>query len=221
MRFLLLGAGAFGKSLASNLVELGAEVLLLDKNEDALQQMRDTVTAAIIADATEKDTLKDIVELYKPRGVVICFGESFNATLQAVMYLKEFGVSDIVVRASGVLQGEILKRLGIGYVVLPETIMGQRVARDLMLKETDVLMLDQTSSVARVPVSRVIIGKHLSEIEIPKHGLTILFVYREYRTHKLSKIIRPEEDPVLENGDSIIVLGPIRRIARFLNKIKG
>ncbi len=221
MRYLLLGAGAFGKSLAKNLVELGAEVLLLDKNEEALQQMRDVITAAIIADATEKEILKDIIDLYKPSGVVVCFGESFNATLQTVIHLKDFNISNIVVRASGVLQGEILKRLGITNIVLPETIMGQRVARDLMLKETDVLMLDYSNSIARVPASRVIIGKHLSEIEIAKHGLTTLFVHREYRTHKLSKIIRPEEDPILENGDSIIVLGPIRRVARFLNKIKG
>ena len=221
MKYLLFGAGLFGKSLAEKLVELGARVLLLDRNEDALESVHEFVTAEVIADVGDKEVLKDIIELYKPDGAVVCFGESFNTTLLTVIYLKEFGVKNISARASSVLQGEILKRLGVNSVILPEVVMGERYAGDLVFGEGELLHLDNENSIARIRVPEQTIGKTLPELEPQKFGVSTLFIHREYVEHKVSKFIQPSENPKLEKGDNLVLLGSPRRIVKFVAKISG
>ena len=220
MRHLLLGAGLFGKSLALRLVELGAEVILVDHSEEALEQAQDLITSAIVAESTDREALRSIYEQYEPDGVVVCFGESFDATLMTVIYLKEFGAGTIVARASNNMQGEILKRLGVSAVILPEAMMGQRIADDIILGETEQLMLDLENTIARIKAPATVFGKKLSELETEKHGVTPLFVHREYIAHKVSKLIAPDENPELQEGDNLVLLGYPRRIAKFIEKLR-
>ncbi len=219
MRYLLLGGGIFGRNLALRLVELGAEAFVVDRNEDALEPIRDMVTGAIVAESTDRETLREIIQKYTPDGVIVCFGESFDATMLTVIYLKDFGVSEITARASNPMQGEILKRLGVKTVVLPEAMMGQRFADNIVLGESEQIILDSENSIARIRVPKAIIGKRLSELNAKKHGVSVLFVHREYVAHKVSKMIFPDEDPKFDDGDSLIIIGSPRRIAKFIEKI--
>ncbi len=209
----------FGRSAARRLVELGAEVIAVDHSEEAVAQVQDMVTRALVAESTDKDTLKAIIDEFHPDGVVICFGESFDATMTTVVYLKEFGVDYIVARASSIMQGEILRRLGVKNIVLPEAVMGQRVADSIVLGESEGITLDAENSIVRVRLPKSAFGKRLSELEPQKHGITPLFVHREYLAHKVSKLIPPDEDPELEEGDNLVVLGSPRRIAKFVAKL--
>lgn len=219
MKHLLLGAGLFGRSLALRLVELGAEVFIVDHNEGTLEQIRDLVSSAIIAESTDKETLRTIVDECKPDYAVICFGESFDATLMTVIYLKEFGVGKIFARASSYMQGEILKRLGVSSVILPEALMGQRLASTLILGESEQLLLDSENSIVKVRIPQLIVGKKLTDLKAEKHGVKVLFVHREYIEHKVSKTIFPDENPKLENGDNLVLLGSARRITKFVARI--
>ena len=219
MKHLLLGAGLFGKSLAIRLVELGSEVILIDHIEDTLNGVKDLVTAAIVAETTDKDTLTEIQKKYNIQHAVICFGESFDATMLAVVYLKDMGIDDIVARASNNMQREILKKLGVKTIVLPETMMGMKIADGIILGESEQLTLDRDNTIARIRIPKEIFGKNLSEIKVDKFGIKTLFIHREYIQHKVSKLIPPDENPKLEEGDNIVLLGSPRRIAKFVNNI--
>ncbi|RKZ28061.1 hypothetical protein DRQ26_01900 [bacterium] len=219
MKHLLLGAGIFGKSLALRLIELGDEVFIVDHNEAALESVKDMVTSALVAESTNRDTLNEIVEKFSPDDVVVCFGESFDATMMSVIYLKDLGVSRIYARASNYMQGEILNRLGVNSVILPEAMMGQRFADSLVLGENEQLILDSENTIARVKIPQNVVGKKLSELEVEKSGIKVLFVHREYIAHKVSKTISPQENPQLDEGDNLVVLGATRRIAKFINRL--
>lgn len=57
--------------------------------------------------------------------VVIATAEHLDASVMALMIVKEIGVPYVLVKADGTLKGEILKRVGADEVVYPEEEMGQ------------------------------------------------------------------------------------------------
>jgi len=97
--------------------------------------------------------------------------------------------------------------------------MGQRFANSLVLGENEQLILDSENTIARVKIPDSAVGKKLSELAIEKHGIKTLFVHREYIAHKVTKTIPPQEDPQLESGDNLVLIGSSRRIAKFINKV--
>jgi len=220
MRYLVLGAGLYGRSLARRLMELGSEVVVVDRDEETIDDMKELVTNAVIADITDRQVLEEIVDRFKPDSAAVCFGESFDVTMLACIYLRELGIKEIVARASSVMQGEILRRLGIDWIVLPEQDSGERIAEYIILGESEQIKLDPETSLARLRLPKSVVGKTLSELPFKKFGIECLFVHRVYVTPHVSKLIPPSEDPQLEEGDNLIVVGSPRRIARFIDGIK-
>ena len=54
--FLVIGIGRFGKHLSRKLVELGNEVMIVDKNEENIRELLPIVTNAQIGDCTKRST---------------------------------------------------------------------------------------------------------------------------------------------------------------------
>ena len=57
-QFGVLGLGRFGESLAVTLSELGAEVIVVDKSEEKIQNIANQVTYAVQADVSDLNALK-------------------------------------------------------------------------------------------------------------------------------------------------------------------
>ena len=57
-QFLVVGLGRFGTSLAKTLYNLGYDVMGIDSNEEIIQNIADSITHAVQADATDENTLK-------------------------------------------------------------------------------------------------------------------------------------------------------------------
>ena len=55
---LIIGLGDFGHHLCRQLVEMKNEVMVVDKNEAALDDVHDIVSSRIIADCTSRSVLE-------------------------------------------------------------------------------------------------------------------------------------------------------------------
>ncbi|MGD2028777.1 MAG: NAD-binding protein, partial [Desulfobacterales bacterium] len=55
-QFVIIGLGNFGYYLAKQLYDKGHDVLAIDKNSHRVQQIKDNVTQAVVADATDPKT---------------------------------------------------------------------------------------------------------------------------------------------------------------------
>ena len=53
-QFVIIGLGRFGSSIAKTLYSLGNDVLAIDKDEDIVQEIADSVTHAVQLDATDE-----------------------------------------------------------------------------------------------------------------------------------------------------------------------
>ena len=58
--FAVIGLGRFGKTVATSLASSGAQVLVLDQDENALQEVSDAVTHTIRGEATSASTINQL-----------------------------------------------------------------------------------------------------------------------------------------------------------------
>lgn len=128
--FAVLGLGTYGSSLAETLYNLGADVLVADKDEKEIRDMAPKVTTAVCADLDDEDEI-EALGLQNMDIVIICMGGNISASILSVSVAKEKGVPLVVAKASTPRMKAILKRVGADKIIDPEREGGVRSARIL------------------------------------------------------------------------------------------
>ncbi|MCD8241497.1 MAG: NAD-binding protein, partial [Lachnospiraceae bacterium] len=88
--FLIFGLWEFGSYLCRHLPQMKNEIMIVDKDERALEDLLDVATSSLIADCTCESVLKKI-------GVgnfdicFVCISHDFQSNLEVTSLLKELG----------------------------------------------------------------------------------------------------------------------------------
>lgn len=127
----VLGIGKFGYSVAKSMARLGAEVMVVDRNEERVRSLQDEVTYAITAELSDADAIKGL-GISNMDAVVVGMAMDLEASLMSVMVSKEEGVPFVAAKAANERMGEILKKVGADQIIYPEEEAGIRVARKLI-----------------------------------------------------------------------------------------
>ncbi len=118
---LIIGAGNFGHYLCRDLAALQNEIMIIDKNENALEDLLDVATDSMIADCTRESVLKRL-------GVsnfdmcFVCLNEAsanFQTCLEVTSLLKDLGANYIVSLAENAVDEKFLLRNGADEVIRP------------------------------------------------------------------------------------------------------
>ena len=106
----VIGIGRFGRSVATELYNLGHDVLAIDKIEDRVQDMLGKVTYPVSGDATNESTLRELgIASYD--AAIVAIGSDTVSSLMTSVLLKSIGVPYVVARAQDELQRNALKRI--------------------------------------------------------------------------------------------------------------
>lgn len=139
MKYLVIGMGNFGNTLACKLTDLGHDVIGVDINEHHIEDIKDRISIAYIMDATDKAALRSL-PLDDIDYAVVAIGQSMESSLRATAALKELGVSDVFVRAIDLTHHSILRAMGIQKIFIPESLAASLLAEKLIAKDfTDLL----------------------------------------------------------------------------------
>lgn len=208
----VLGLGKFGSSVARALMQGGAEVLAVDKEEEPVREIAGDVTCAVCADISDKEAMNSI-GLEDMDAVVISTAEHLDASVMALMLAKEIGVPYILAKADGGLRGEILKKVGADEIVYPEEEMGVRVANNLLGGSMkDLFDLSADTSIVKVPVRREWIGKSLAEINFrEKYRINVIAVEGDSGVDGA-----PNPSTPLQSNDSLVLIGR----KKYLEKLR-
>ncbi len=115
---LIIGAGRFGRHLATDLCDMGNEVMLVDRNENLIEEYSHLVTTAEIGDYTLKSNLEALgIEDYDY--IFVCIGK-FQDSLVIIDNLKELGAQYIIGKASSAVHEKFLLKNGADEVIYPE-----------------------------------------------------------------------------------------------------
>ena len=213
-RIGIIGAGRFGASLAESLAQRGAEVLLIDKNREIIQEFSEFVTKAIEGDATNTRTLQD-AGFQECDVVVVAIGSNLEGSIMATVNCKELGVPTVVAKANSDMHGKILKRVGADVVVYPNRDRAQRLARTLLSKgSVDLFEISDGFSIAEIDVPESLQNKSLAEAEVRKNfGVTVLCVRRLVDDPTQPRaIVIPTANETIQPDDKLIIFGLDKQI---------
>jgi trk system potassium uptake protein TrkA len=205
-QFVVIGLGNFGFSVASRLAQIGHEVLAIDSDEVRVDSIKDHVTQAITADAKNKETLRDLVS-NAVDAVVVGLGDSIEASVLCVLYLKEFGVKRIIAKASSDDHGRILESIGTSEVIYPERDAALRLAEKLNAPTSvlDFIELSPEYSIIDVATPDDFVGKTLKQLQLPKKQGILVIAVRNVMKNDIQLL--PPADYKFEPDSIITVIG--------------
>ncbi|HLS50690.1 MAG TPA: TrkA family potassium uptake protein [Burkholderiaceae bacterium] len=204
-QFAVIGLGRFGSSAALELMKLGHDVLGIDSNRKLVSKYADSLTQAVIADATDEQALAEL-SLQDYDVVLVAIGTDLQTSLLCVVHLKSLGIKNIWVKASSHPQHLILNRLGVDRIIHPEEEMGMRTAQALSYPMVeDYISLGNGQFIVEIHVSDQLQG---APIESFMNNLpSPIYVIAVKRRSEL--LIQPEVSFSLAAKDILVLLGSL------------
>ena len=214
-QFAVLGIGNFGFYLAVNLYKKGHEVLVVDSDQSRIQEIKDLVNQAVVADATDREALKSL-GLDQVDAAVVSIGSDIGVSILTTLNLKEIGTRRILSMAVSEPHGRVLERLGVADVLFPEKDMAASLADKLHNPNMiEYIPFVKGYGIIELAPPKEFIGKTLKELDlINRHGAQVLAV-KETVPEQVNLI--PTAQFVLKDSDILILLGP----SSFLDKLKN
>jgi trk system potassium uptake protein TrkA len=216
-QFAVIGLGRFGTSLSKELINLGYEVLGIDKDVDIVDEMSAVLTHAVVADTTEEEVLKSL-GIRNFDCVVVAIGDDIQASILTAILLKDMGVKTVVAKALSELHGKVLNKLGVDRIVYPERDMGIRVAHQLVSPNLlDYIELSNDYTIVELSVPKSLSGLTIKELAPrAKYGCSVVAINK-----KDGDIIAPTADDRVSENDIMVIIGTNEQIEQFEKEVIG
>ncbi len=229
MKYIIIGLGNFGSSLAQKLTEKGNEVIGVDVKMDKVEALKDKITHAICLDSTDINAVSNL-PLNDTDIVIVAIGEDKGALIMATALMKQLKVKRLISRAVSPLQEMVLEAIGVDEIIHPEEETAERWAKKLNLQGViDSFELTGHYSVMEIVVPKKYEGKTLREIDLRKKYkimiLTTMRVVEETNalgaTKKRSQVQGVAgSETVLNKGDVMVLYGNNSDIKELIQKTK-
>lgn len=172
----IIGMGRFGQALAEELHHAGAELIVLDKDEEKISLAREMTENAYIVKNLDKKTLTE-AGLHSCDVAVVCIGEHIDISILTTLNLVSMGVPKVIAKATSIDHGEILEKLG-AEVVYPERDMAIRLAHRLETsKSLDFIQLSEKINISKFLIPEGAVGKTVLEVNLrSRFGLNIIAI---------------------------------------------
>ena len=185
---LIIGMGRFGHHLTNNMISLGNEVMIVDKDESRLEDLTKLISNIKIGDCTNEDVLRSF-------GVAnfdicfVCIGTNFQSSLEITSLLKELGAKYVISQATRDIHAKFLLKNGADEVIYPNRDSAEklaiRVSNDNLY---DYVELDNEYSIYEIPALRQWLGKTIKQTNVrAAFHVYIIGIKKEYKNNINSK----------------------------------
>ena len=198
----IIGLGRFGYALAVDLANAGYDLIVLDRDEEKICEMRAYTENAFIVGNMEKKTLLD-TGIQNCDVAVVCIGEQMDISILTTLNLVSMNIPKVIARATSVEHGVILEKLG-AEVVYPERDMAIRLASRLeTARMLDIVQLSERINVMKMEIPTQAVGKTVAEVHFrARFDLNIIGIENG---GKLVEVVRP--DYAFCSGDILFLCG--------------
>lgn len=211
-RFLIVGLGNFGASVAESLFHQRHEVIAIDSSGEAVDRVSSFVSRAAVGDGKSMQTLERI----GARGAdaaVISTGDDITASILTTMAVHDLGIRDVYVKVISRDHARVMERLKVTETIFPEResalSLGKRISGAGLLNYVN---LGTGFSIQEMGVPDSWNGKTLRELELrQRFGITVVAVH-DILTDKMTASTNP--DTVLKDSDTLLIAGNDEDLAR-------
>lgn len=229
MKYIIIGLGNFGSSLAQKLTEQGNEVIGVDTNMTKVDLYKEKITHTICLDATDEFTVKGL-PLKDTDIVLVAIGENQGANIMTTALLKNLGVKRLISRAINPLHEKVLQAIGVDEIVHPEEETAERWAKKLCINDVvDSFELGDDYSIIEANVPSKYEGSTIGEVGFQENfNILVLTVIKKSEvTSALGKKRQKDkiqgiasENQKLESSDILVLYGLNKDLKQFL-KLKS
>ncbi len=227
MKYIIIGLGHFGASLAQKLTEQGNEVIGIDTSMAKVDNYKEKISHTICMDATDEFTVSGL-PLKDTDIVVVAIGEDQGANIMATALLKNLEVKRLISRAINPLHEKVLQAIGVDEIVNPEVETAERWAKKLCLSNVvDSFELNKDYSIIEAKVPDDYLGKTIGEVDFRKRfNLLVLTIIKKVNVKSILGKTKTEtqiqgvvsEDNKLELNDIIVLYGSNKDLQIFLKR---
>jgi trk system potassium uptake protein TrkA len=198
----IVGLGRFGHALALELAASDSDLLVLDRDEEKVRELRDYTENAYVVKSLDKKTLSE-TGIQNCDVAVVCIGEQMDTSILTTLNLVSLGVPTVISKAASSEHGEILEKLG-AEVVYPERDMAIRLAHRLEASRMlDFIQLSEQLNISKLMIPDRIIDKTVLAVNLRgEFGVNIIAIENG---GALIETIHP--DYVFKKGDIMFVSG--------------
>lgn len=204
-RYVVIGLGRFGFHLTKSLYEKGHEVLAIDMNKEVVHKVKDFCTQAVVANATDRETL-EALNVQDVDVAIVGLGSPLDHSVLVTLHLREMGIKEIIVKAITEEHGKILQMLGASEVVYPEKDMALKLATSLSTPNVmDHLPLMPGFSIVELAIPNGFVGKSIKDLQLRnKYGVQIIAI-KELVPERITSM--PTPDFVMKDSDILVIMG--------------
>ena len=209
--YAVFGLGRYGRAVAEELINNGAEVLAVDIEQDNVDNAIETIPVCKCADITEPEAIKRL-GIANVDVVVVAMASNLEASVMAVTLCKEAGVPTVIVKCGNEMHQKILSRVGADKVIFPEKESGVRLAKNLLTSGfAEMIELSDDVSMVEIDVKDEWVGKTLMDLNLrKKYTINVVAIRKEGN-------INTAVDPLLplEKGMQLIVIANTAKLQKL------
>ncbi|CAM3592692.1 potassium channel family protein [Micrococcus flavus] len=206
----VLGLGRFGRAVALELMDSGVEVLGVDADERAVQDLNGRLTHVVRADATDEEALRQL-SVHEMERVVVAIGGDLADSILTVSLMIRFGIDHLWAKANDERHEEILRQLGVENLIHPERDMGRRVAHLVSNSVQDFVAVENGFAMVRAAAPRRFYGRDLRGLGLAGEAGVRVAAMRaggSWRYPAGHEVVGPE--------DTLLPIGSTREVESFL-----
>lgn len=227
MKYIVVGLGNFGLSLAEKLTKLGNEVIGIDNSMSKVEGVKEKISYAICLDATDEFTMSGLP--WKDTDIVIiAIGEDTGANIMATAMVKKLHPNRIISRAITPIHETILEAMDVETIIHPEDESAERWAKKLSLKGmVDSFELSINYSIAEISIPDQLVGKTIEQVGFRNnYNLVCVTIIKKIAEKNIfGKVKRINQiqgvvttDTVLESADILVIYGENDDIKKFIKE---
>lgn len=222
---IICGYGRNGKQAAIELSQHKVKVVIVEKNPEIIQVLRDTPGMLYVeGDAADEEVLKQ-THLESARAMITTLPEDAD-NLFVVLSAKELNPHIKIISRASLDNSDVkLKRAGATNVIMPDKIGGQRMAKLVaqpdVVEFIELMLLQSIDSVVLEEISchnlsSCFAGKSIAELNIRNtSGANVIGLKREDKSY----MINPVPETALTSSDKLFALGTRSQINQLIKTI--
>lgn len=203
-RFVVVGLGNFGSSVAETLHANGHDVAALDRDPERVDAMARHVARAAAGDGTDVRTLKRL-GAEDADAAIISTGDDITASAMTALVCRDLGVDEIYVKVVSHAHARLIEKIGVTETIFPEREsgirLGKRISRRSLL---NYVKLGADFSLQEMAVPAAWVGRSLRELQLPRHGIAVVALH-DVLMDEIHPV--PDPDAPLKESDTLLVAG--------------
>ncbi|MDT8342680.1 MAG: TrkA family potassium uptake protein [Longimicrobiales bacterium] len=215
-RFIVVGLGNFGSSVAETLHAMGHDVVALDSDGERVDHMATLVTRAAVGSGTDPRTLERI-GAEDADAAIISTGDDITASAMTALMLRDLGVEEIYVKVISHDHARLIEKIGVTETIFPEREsgirLGKRISSRMLL---NYMQLAPGFSLQETAVPGSWVGRSLRELQLPQRmGISVVAVH-DFLVDELYPV--PDPDAPLKESDTLLIAGRDENLKKAAGK---